>query len=46
MLWEFADVIVRTLLIIFERLWLVGEVLEDWKRDVTPVFSKDKVMWE
>jgi len=40
---ELADVIVKPPFIIFERLWQVGEVPEDWKRaNVAPVFSKGK----
>lgn len=42
-MWELADVIVRPLLIIFERLRQVEDVSEDWKRaNVTPVFSKGR----
>ncbi|GAB0180733.1 mitochondrial enolase superfamily member 1 [Grus japonensis] len=40
---ELADVIARPLLIIFERLWQLGEVPEDCKRaNVTPIFKKGK----
>ncbi|KFP50064.1 hypothetical protein N323_05702, partial [Cathartes aura] len=40
---ELADVIPRTLLIIFEQSWLPGQVPDDWKKaNVIPVFKKDK----
>ncbi|KGL84716.1 RNA-directed DNA polymerase from mobile element jockey, partial [Tinamus guttatus] len=40
---ELADVIAKSLSIIFERSWRMGEVPEDWKKaNVTPVFKKGK----
>lgn len=40
---DLADVIVRPVLIIAERLQILGEILEDWKRtNVTPIFKKSK----
>ncbi|PKU31482.1 rna-directed dna polymerase from mobile element jockey-like [Limosa lapponica baueri] len=40
---ELADVIAKTLSIIFERSWRRGEVHEDWRKDnVTAVFKKGK----
>lgn len=40
---DLADVIVRPLLIIVERLRILGKILEDWKRtNVTPIFKKSK----
>ncbi|PKU44633.1 rna-directed dna polymerase from mobile element hypothetical protein [Limosa lapponica baueri] len=40
---ELADVIARSLSIIFERSWTTGEVPEDWRKaNVTPDFKKDK----
>ncbi|GAB0183716.1 mitochondrial enolase superfamily member 1 [Grus japonensis] len=39
---ELADVIVRPLLIIFERSWQLGEVPQDWKKvSVTVSFQRD-----
>ena len=43
MLRELADVIVRPLLIIFDRSWRLGEAPEDWRKaNVTAVFRKGK----
>ena len=43
MLEELANVIARSLSIIFERLWGSGEVLDDWRWvKVTPVFKEGK----
>lgn len=40
---EQAGVPARTLEILFERLWGLGEVPEDWRRgSVTPGFKTDK----
>ncbi|KGL79050.1 hypothetical protein N309_01265, partial [Tinamus guttatus] len=39
---ELAEVISKPLSIIFERSWRTGEVPEDWKANVTPVFKKGK----
>lgn len=40
---EVTDVIVRPLLIFFERSWQLWKVPEDWKKTkVTPVFKKGK----
>lgn len=37
------DMIVRLLMIIFDRSWQSGEMAEDWRKvNVTPVFRKDK----
>lgn len=43
MLRELADVIVRLLLIIFERLLQSGEDTEDWRKlDDSPIFNNKK----
>jgi len=40
---ELADEVAKPLSIIFERLWLSGEVSTDWRRDtITPIFKKGK----
>ncbi|PKU43102.1 rna-directed dna polymerase from mobile element hypothetical protein [Limosa lapponica baueri] len=40
---ELADVIVKSLSIVFERSWRIGEVPEDWRKaNVTSVFKKGK----
>ncbi|GAB0188526.1 mitochondrial enolase superfamily member 1 [Grus japonensis] len=38
---ELADIIVRLLSIIFEKLWRSGDIPEDWKKtNVTPMYKK------
>lgn len=38
-----ADVIAKLLSVIFERLWRMGELTEDWKKaNVTPFLTKVK----
>ncbi|KAK4816990.1 hypothetical protein QYF61_025910 [Mycteria americana] len=38
---ELADVIVRPFSIIFEKLWRLGDIPEDWKKaNVTPIYKK------
>lgn len=40
---KLPDVILRSLSIIFERSWQLGEVIGEWKRaDFTPIFRKGK----
>ncbi|KFP49809.1 RNA-directed DNA polymerase from mobile element jockey, partial [Cathartes aura] len=40
---ELANVIARSLSIIFEMSWQMGEVPEDWKTaSITPIVQKDK----
>ena len=40
---ELADVVVNTLSIIFEKLWLSGEVPRNWKKEnITPIFKKER----
>lgn len=42
-LWELADVIVQPLSIIFERLWRLGKMPDDWRKaNVTPTLKKGK----
>jgi len=40
---ELADKVAKPLSIIFERLWLSGEVPTDWRRvNITPIYLKGK----
>jgi len=39
---KLSDVIVRSLLVIFEWAWLLGDVPEDWKRANITIFDKGK----
>lgn len=45
---ELANVSVRPLLFVFEKLWQVRKVLEDWKGvNVTPVFIEgSRLLWD
>ena len=41
MLKELAEVVAEPLSIIFEKLWLSGEVPDDWRKgQVTPIYKK------
>ena len=40
---DLAVVIVSKLSIIFEKLWLTGEVSSDWRKEnITPIFKKGR----
>jgi len=40
---ELADVIAKTLFIVFERSWQSGEVPGEWKkRNIAPIFKKGR----
>ena len=40
---EMAVMVAKQLSIMFEKLWLSGEVLRDWKKgNVTPIYKKGR----
>jgi len=40
---ELAHVLATLLSIVFEKLWLSGEVPRDWKKEnITPIFKKER----
>jgi len=37
---ELVDVVAEPLFIVFEKLWLLGKVLEDWKKETSLPFTR------